>query len=31
MMSKKHVVVELYNIDWKQDFQNVKAELEDML
>ena len=30
-MSKKHVVVEPYNIAWKQDFQNIKAELEDAL
>ena len=30
-MSKKHVVVEPYNIAWKQDFQNIKAELEDTL
>ena len=30
-MSKKHVVVEPYNIIWKQDFQNIKAEIEDAL
>ena len=30
-MSKKHVVVEPYNIAWKQDFQNIKSELEDTL
>lgn len=30
-MTKKHVVVEPYNIIWKQDFQNIKAEIEDAL
>jgi len=30
-MSKKHVEVEPYNIAWKQDFQNIKAELKDAL
>ena len=30
-MTKKHVVVEPYNINWKQDFQNIKAEIEDAL
>ena len=30
-MTKKHVVVEPYNISWKQDFQNIKAEIEDAL
>lgn len=30
-MSKKHVVVETYNIAWKQDFQNIKLELEKAL
>ena len=30
-MTKKHVVVEPYNINWKQDFQNIKAEIADAL
>jgi len=30
-MSKKHVVVEPYNEAWKQDFQNIKIELEEAL
>ncbi len=30
-MTKKHVMVEPYNIIWKQDFQNIKAEIEDAL
>lgn len=30
-MTKKHVVVEPYNIIWKQDFQNIKAEIADAL
>ena len=30
-MTKKHVVVEPYNIIWKQDFQNIKAEIEEVL
>lgn len=30
-MTKKHVVVEPYKIIWKQDFQNIKAEIADAL
>lgn len=30
-MPPKHVVVEPYNPEWKQDFENIKAELTDAL